>query len=79
MTKFDPEFALEVMKRRQADCNKRADSYDSVIDYLEDRVWGEKTEAEKVWETIKDWDATYGPLLVEDVLHGLDIVRGEKF
>lgn len=105
MTKFDPKFALEVMRRRQGEVNKRAgeiglekymlqidgflrpwsgaadqfdkrihalwaeaDSYDSVIEYLEDRIWEEMRPAERIWKVMEDWDAKDGPEMVGDVL-----------
>lgn len=106
MTTFDPEFALEVMKRRQGDKFREArdihlekfallmgneippwgraaeafderihalwaeaDSYDSVIDYLEKRIWDKKTFAEKTWAIMEKWDwAPTGPGMVEDVI-----------
>lgn len=46
---------------------KQADSYDSVLSYLDGRIWDEKTRAEKIWETMKDWPPNMGPGMVEDV------------
>lgn len=106
MTEFDPNFALEVMRRRQSERLKEAadihlekfmlqmegrinhfgrtahemdkrvhalwaeaDSYDSVIEYLDDRIWSEKTFAEKTWEILKDMDYRWPSVdMVEDVL-----------
>lgn len=33
-----------------------ADSYDSVLAYLDGRIWSEKNVAEKIWSHIEDWD-----------------------
>lgn len=114
MTAFDPEFALNVMRRRQSDANKRAaeihlekfilqmedrilmwgvtahemdkriqelwakaDSYNSVIKYLEDRIWSEKTFAEKTWAVLEGRDARFGLDMVEDVIQAQrDVVLG---
>lgn len=46
---------------------KKADSYHSVLAYLDDRIWDEKTRAEKIWETMKDWPPNMGPEMVDDV------------
>lgn len=45
----------------------KADSYDSVLSYLDGRIWDEKTRAENIWETMKDWPPNMGPGMVEDV------------
>ncbi|AXC37885.1 hypothetical protein SEA_JACKO_27 [Microbacterium phage Jacko] len=105
MTKFNPEFAREVLERRRDDLNRQAseimlekfrrqaesgtwwgelwydydnrihalwdqaDSYDSVLSYLDDRIWQEKTFEEKVWAVMENWDhAESGPAMVADVL-----------
>lgn len=33
-----------------------ADSYDSVLAYLDGRIWSEKSVPEKIWSHIEDWD-----------------------
>ncbi|AWY05003.1 hypothetical protein SEA_HORTUS1_24 [Microbacterium phage Hortus1] len=114
MTAFDPRFALEVMRRRQSEVNKRAaavhlekfmlqmddriplfggaasemdkqihalwaeaDSYDSVIKYLEERIWEEKTFAEKTWTILENRDFRTGPDMVQDVIDAQrDVVLG---
>lgn len=117
MTTFDPEFALEVMKRRQSEKNREAgsvhlekfnlmmdgemplfgrvaeafdkrihalwaeaDSYNSVIEYLEERIWDAKTYPEKVWATMEEWGwAPTGPEMVEDVMRAQqDIALGRR-
>lgn len=52
----------------------QADSYDSVLAYLDGRIWGEKTRAEKIWETMKDWSPKAGAGMVEDVFEAADLV-----
>lgn len=117
MTKFDPKFALEVMRRLQSEKNKEAsqvygekfllqaegripyfgaesrqmdkrihalwaeaDSYNSVIDYLETRIWEEMTPAERTWKVLKDWEyAPSGPQLVGDVLAAQHISSAGRF
>lgn len=105
MTEFDPNFALEVMRRRQSEKLKEAadihlekfmlqmegrinhfgrtahemdkrvhalwaeaDSYDSVIEYLEDRIWNSKTLAEQAWALVGTWGYREGQEMIEDVL-----------
>ncbi|QIG58571.1 hypothetical protein SEA_DEJAVU_27 [Microbacterium Phage DejaVu] len=49
---------------------READSYDSVLSYLDGRIWDEKTRAEKVWQTMDDWGINtenFGVQMVEDV------------
>lgn len=46
---------------------READSYDSILAYLDGRIWDEKTRAEKIWETMHDWDNAWGPRMVDDV------------
>lgn len=45
-----------------------ADSYDSVIRYLEERIWGEKTLAEKTWTILEHRDFGTGPDMVQEVI-----------
>lgn len=45
-----------------------ADSYDSVLAYLDDRIWEEMKPAERIWSVMKDWDFRTGPSMVGDVL-----------
>lgn len=116
MTAFDPEFALEVMKRRRGDKFREAgdihlekfkllmdsgippwgraadafderihalwaeaDSYDSVIKYLEDRIWSEKTFAEKTWAILESWTPHMGVGMVQDVIEAQrGVVRGDR-
>lgn len=60
---------------------KQADSYDPVLSYLDGRIWDEKTRAEKIWQTMEDWDFTwptdFGPKMVEDVLEAAAAVDNE--
>lgn len=54
-----------------------ADSYDSVIKYLEDRIWDEKTFAEKTWALLEHRDFRAGVEMVEDVLEARrDVAAG---
>lgn len=52
----------------------QADSYIPVIEYLEERIWSEKSNSEKVWETMRDWAPNIGPGMIDDVAAAQEMV-----